>query len=108
MLSIKKTKEFSSTGQWNVKVRDLHTGKVTTTVFDAVMVCTGQHAYTHQPNFPGIETFKGKVMHSHDYKNSNGYENNRIVVIGVGNSGVDAAVELSRVTSQVKQPSWRL
>ena len=45
--------------------------------------------------------FKGRVVHSHDYKNSTGFEDKRIVIIGIGNSGGDAAVELSRVASQV-------
>ena len=41
------------------------------------------------------------MLHSHDYKNIAGYEDKRIVVVGIGNSGGDAAVELSRVASQV-------
>ena len=45
--------------------------------------------------------FKGKIIHSHDYKHASGYEDKRIVIIGIGNSGGDAAVELSRVASQV-------
>ena len=45
--------------------------------------------------------FKGKIIHSHDYKHSAGYEDKRIVIVGIGNSGGDAAVELSRVASQV-------
>ena len=48
-----------------------------------------------------IFRFKGRVVHSHDYKNSTGFEDKRIVIIGIGNSGGDAAVELSRVASQV-------
>lgn len=69
--------------------------------FDAVMVCTGHHAEKHIPEFPGLSNFKGKVLHSHDYRHPAGYENKRVVIIGIGNSGGDMAVELSRVASQV-------
>lgn len=52
-------------------------------------------------SFTGLDTFKGEIIHSHDYKTLTGYEDKRIVVIGIGNSGGDAAVELSRVAKQV-------
>ena len=48
-----------------------------------------------------MEKFKGKVSHSHDYKDFHGYEGQRVVVVGIGNSGGDIAVELSRTASQV-------
>ena len=48
-----------------------------------------------------IFRFKGHVLHSHDYKHMSGFEDKRILIIGIGNSGGDAAVELSRVASQV-------
>ncbi len=40
-------------------------------------------------------------MHTHDYKDTRGFEDKRVIVIGLGNSGGDAATELSRVTQQV-------
>ena len=48
-----------------------------------------------------MDQFKGEKIHSHDYRTSKGYENKRVVVVGIGNSGGDATVELSRVASQV-------
>jgi dimethylaniline monooxygenase (N-oxide forming) len=44
---------------------------------------------------------QGKILHSHDYKEPHGYENKRVVIVGMGNSSGDVAVELSKVTSQV-------
>ncbi|XP_070531991.1 flavin-containing monooxygenase 5-like isoform X2 [Ptychodera flava] len=56
------------------------------------------------------EDFQGRIVHTHDYKKSKGYEDKRIMVIGIGNSGADAAVELARVGSQVflstRRGSW--
>lgn len=49
----------------------------------------------------GLQDFQGKVIHTHDYRKPQGYEDKRVVIIGIGNSGVDSAVELSRVASQV-------
>ncbi len=49
----------------------------------------------------GMNTFKGKFFHSRDYKNPEEWRGKRIVVIGIGNSGGDIAVELSRMAKQV-------
>lgn len=49
----------------------------------------------------GIETFEGKYFHSWDYKGPEDMHGKRVVVIGIGNSGGDIAVETSRVAEQV-------
>ncbi len=51
--------------------------------------------------FPGIETFTGKYFHSRDYKTPEQWRNKKAIVIGIGNSGGDIAVELSRVTKHL-------
>ncbi|CAJ0919588.1 unnamed protein product, partial [Ranitomeya imitator] len=57
-----------------------------------------------------IETFKGQYLHSRDYKNPEQFKGKRVIVIGIGNSGGDIAVELSRTASQVflstRRGSW--
>lgn len=50
---------------------------------------------------PGIHTFTGKYFHSRDYKTPEEWRDKKVVVIGIGNSGGDLAVELSKVTKQV-------
>ena len=45
--------------------------------------------------------FQGEIVHTHDYKDHRGYEDKRVVVIGIGNSGGDVSVELSRIAKQV-------
>ncbi|KAJ8321896.1 hypothetical protein KUTeg_000367 [Tegillarca granosa] len=99
-------------GQWDVKIREKDTDNEENLVFDAVLVCTGHHADKNIPEFPGLSDFEGKVIHSHDYKTSEGYEDKNIVIIGIGNSGGDAAVELGRVANQLylstRRGSWVL
>ncbi|XP_046370349.2 flavin-containing monooxygenase 5-like isoform X1 [Haliotis rufescens] len=97
ILSVKKSRDYEQTGRWDLQVRDHKTGSEETQVFDAVMVCTGHHASKNVPEFTGQDDFQGKILHSQDYKDWTGYTGKRVVVVGVGNSGGDAAVELSRV-----------
>lgn len=99
--NVKKSEDFKTSGKWSVTTRDVTTGRTEDHVFDAVMLCTGHHADKNVPDFPGLQDFQGKVIHTHDYRKPQGYEDKRVVIIGIGNSGVDSAVELSRVASQV-------
>ncbi|XP_029474103.1 dimethylaniline monooxygenase [N-oxide-forming] 5-like isoform X2 [Rhinatrema bivittatum] len=108
--SVRKCPDFSSTGQWEV-VTEMD-GKQESAIFDAVLVCTGHHTDPHLPleSFPGIEKFKGRYFHSRDYKDPDEFLGKRIIVIGIGNSGGDIAVELSRTAQQVflstRRGSW--
>ncbi|XP_067388519.1 flavin-containing monooxygenase 3-like isoform X2 [Emydura macquarii macquarii] len=108
--SIKKHPDFSVTGQWDVVTeRD---GKEESAVFDLVMVCSGHHVYPNFPAdcFPGINKFKGSYFHSREYKEPEQFKGKRVLVIGLGNSGSDIAVELSHTASQVylssRSGSW--
>lgn len=99
--SVTKQPDFSTSGQWEVVTECA--GKKEVNVFDGVMVCTGHHTYAHLPldSFPGIEKFQGQYFHSREYKDPQSFAGKRIIVIGIGNSGGDLAVELSSVAKQV-------
>ncbi|TWW57657.1 Dimethylaniline monooxygenase [N-oxide-forming] 5 [Takifugu flavidus] len=102
VLQVKQRSDFSHSGQWDVETENKD-GKKERHVFDAVMICIGHHCNPNMPlqDFPGIDTFTGKYFHSRDYKTPEEWRNKKAVVIGIGNSGGDIAVELSRVTKQV-------
>lgn len=105
--SISPADDYQETGRWVVAVRDTRNNIKTRTTFDGVMVCTGHHSCPNMPSFPGMEEFQGKIMHTHCLKRVNGFEDQRVVVIGVGNSGLDAAAEISNVAKQVYVSSRR-
>ena len=54
----------------------------------------------------GIESFSGVVLHSHDYRDCKPFENKRIFIVGIGNSGLDIAVELAKVSKKVNQNKY--
>ncbi|XP_025111759.1 dimethylaniline monooxygenase [N-oxide-forming] 5-like [Pomacea canaliculata] len=101
VVSVKRAPDFLESGRWLIDTRDHKTGDTSRETFDAVMVCTGHHADKNVPHFAGLSDFQGKVQHSHDYRTAQGLEDKRVVVVGLGNSGVDLAVELSKVSKQV-------
>lgn len=99
--SIVKNDDFKNTGQWTVTVTNTETKKQSSLVASAVMVCTGHHSYPHIPVFSGLDRFKGQVIHTHSYKDCKPFEDKRVVIVGIGNSGGDIAVELGRASSKV-------
>lgn len=102
VVQIKQRSDFSHSGQWDVETENKD-GKKEKHIFDAVMICIGHHCQPNLPlhDFPGIDTFTGEYFHSRDYKVPEEWRNKKAVVVGIGNSGGDIAVELSRFTKQV-------
>lgn len=79
-------------GQWSIT---LSTGE--TREYDALVVCNGHHWDPNIPDYPG--EFDGTLMHSHAYKDPFtpvDMRGKNIVVVGMGNSGLDIASELSQ------------
>lgn len=101
VFSITKCQDFNVSGQWEVVT--LHEGKQELAIFDAVMVCTGFLTNPHLPLgcFPGIKTFKGQYFHSRQYKHPDIFKDKRVLVVGMGNSGTDIAVEASHLAKKV-------
>jgi dimethylaniline monooxygenase (N-oxide forming) len=91
--------EQASQGQRSVRMR--RGEEVTTETFGAVVVCSGRDHYPQMPALPGSDTFAGQVLHSSRYTGPEAFVGKRVVVAGVGSSGVDIATELSSVAQQV-------
>ncbi|PIC35760.1 hypothetical protein B9Z55_015014 [Caenorhabditis nigoni] len=101
VLNIERSENYEADGTWKVTYQNPE-GKVFEDMFDGVLVCSGHHAIPHWPTpFQGQNEFKGRIVHSHDYKDHKGYEDKVVVVVGIGNSGIDVAVEQSRIAKQV-------
>ena len=89
-------------GGWRVAWRDLESGEEGADVYGAVFVANGHHwnARWPEPAFPGQDDFDGVQLHVHDYKTPDVLEDKRVLVLGIGNSACDIAVEASRIASR--------
>jgi dimethylaniline monooxygenase (N-oxide forming) len=70
-----------------------------TNLYDAVLVANGHHwdARWPEPAFPGADAFDGEQIHAHEYREPEALRGKRVLVLGIGNSAVDIAVESSRI-----------
>jgi cation diffusion facilitator CzcD-associated flavoprotein CzcO len=77
-------------GRWLVKVH--HSRSY---LCEQVVIATGVN---HTPNIPAIESkekFTGKLIHSSVYKEPTPFAGQRVLVVGMGNSGAEIALDLS-------------
>lgn len=90
-------------GGFEVTTRSRDDGReATVRRYDHVLVANGHHWDPRwpEPSFPGSETFPGQQVHAHYYRTPDLFEGRRVVVLGIGNSATDLAVESSRVAAE--------
>ena len=92
----------SGDGGWDVTVRRRGAKRTTKQRYSAVLVANGHHWNPRwpEPAFPGADTFTGVQTHSHYYKTFDDYVDKRVLVLGIGNSACDIAVETSKVAER--------
>jgi hypothetical protein len=85
-------------GVWEVA-----TERGETRLYDALLVANGHHWDPRwpEPAFPGSESFDGVQMHAHSYVDNSDLHGKNVVVLGMGNSAMDIAVEAAQVASNV-------
>jgi dimethylaniline monooxygenase (N-oxide forming) len=85
-------------GGWEVTIEDAD-GKRETNRYRGVVVANGHHWDPRwpEPAFPGSEEFEGEQIHVHHYREPDVLPGKRVLVLGIGNSATDVAVESSRI-----------
>jgi hypothetical protein len=88
-------------GGWDMTLEG-EDGKRRTERYRAVLVANGHHWNPRwpEPAFPGSEEFAGEQIHVHHYREADVLVDKRVLVLGIGNSAVDIAVESSRIAEK--------
>ncbi|MGW7028266.1 flavin-containing monooxygenase [Streptomyces xanthophaeus] len=60
----------------------------------AVVVATGFNHTPALPDWPGREAYTGRLLHAADYRAPGPYAGQDVLVVGVGNTGAEIAVDL--------------
>ncbi|MEM6318262.1 MAG: NAD(P)/FAD-dependent oxidoreductase [Bacteroidota bacterium] len=84
-----------------VSVKKENGNWVTTTKEEAtfhsekVIVATGVNRVPNIPSWPGQKDFVGTILHAREYKNAQPFRNKKVLVVGMGNTGAELALDLS-------------
>ena len=82
-----RTVEFDEESQtFLVTAHDLKNDVVSTEEFDHVIVANGHFSTPNVPEFPGFDTFGGRVLHAHDFRDALEFKDKDILIIGTSYS----------------------
>lgn len=90
-------------GKWEVALRSGERRR-----YASVLVANGHLWDPRRPTFPG--RFDGVTIHSHSYRTADPFVDKNVLVVGIGNSAVDIAVDLCRrarsVCLSTRRSAW--
>jgi dimethylaniline monooxygenase (N-oxide forming) len=90
-------------GAWTVRLQDGEERR-----YRAVLVANGHLWDPRWPEFPGH--FDGHVIHSHYYRTADPFKDKHVLIVGIGNSAVDIAVDVCRqaksTTLSTRRSAW--
>lgn len=75
-------------GVWEVQTQD-----ASYQAFNLV-VATGYNREPYLPEWPGQSSFRGRILHSSEYRNGAPFQDQKVLVVGFGNSGGEIAIDL--------------
>lgn len=61
----------------------------------ALVIATGYNHTAKLPDWPGLESYTGRVLHSSEYRNPAVLDAQTVLVVGPGNSGAEIAADLA-------------
>ncbi|CAK7355817.1 unnamed protein product [Dovyalis caffra] len=70
-------------------------------IYDAVVICNGHYTEPRIAQIPGISSWPGKQMHSHNYRTPEGFQDQVVILIGSSASSVDISREIAGVAKEV-------
>lgn len=60
-----------------------------------VIVATGYMHTPRRPDWPGLDLYRGRLLHSLDYRNAEPFRGADVLVVGAGSSAMDIAADLA-------------
>ena len=97
---------------WTLSVLDKISNTVNKFSCNFLFMCSGYYSYKQgfTPEFPGIDQFKGKVVHPQFWQQDLDYRNKRVVVIGSGATAMTIvpamAKDVAKITMLQRSPTF--
>lgn len=76
-------------GGFEVTARDGESDTEECQFFEHVIVATGHFSFPHVPHYPGFESFNGRILHAHDFRDAREFEGKDILILGTSYSAED-------------------
>ncbi len=81
--------ERKDNGKFRVIAQDIVNDSETDEEYDHVIVASGHFSTPNVPEFPGFDTFNGRILHAHDFRDAREFAGKDILIIGTSYSAED-------------------
>ena len=78
-----------ASGLFTVSVKDLKADEVVSETFDHVIVASGHFSTPNVPEFEGMDSFNGRIMHAHDFRDALEFKDKDLLLVGTSYSAED-------------------
>lgn len=95
------------TGRFTLTAHDLKNDTVSVEEFDYVVVATGHFSVPNAPHFDGFDTFNGRVLHAHDFRDALEFKDKDILLIGTSYSAEDIGSQCYKYGARSITGSYR-
>lgn len=96
-----------TTGLFTVTVKDLPKNQVSSREFDNVVVASGHFSTPNVPQFEGFESFNGRILHAHDFRDAVEFKGQDILIIGTSYSAEDIGSQCHKYGCKSVTVSYR-
>ena len=86
--NVMNVEQKSANDKFKVIYKDIKNDKEGTEEFDYLVVATGHFSTPNIVKFDGFDIFKGRILHSHSFRNAQEFKGQNILVIGSSYSGM--------------------
>jgi len=104
---VRDVRYIKDADQFLVRVVDLLNQKDAEELFDYVVVANGHFSVPNLPTFAGIETFPGRVIHGHDFRDAAEFQGQRLLIVGASYSAEDIALQSKKYGAASVTCSYR-
>jgi len=93
----------SENNEWTVRVSRLDTGDETVMTCNFLYMCQGYYNQDkgYMPEWPGMDSFRGRIIHPMEWTEDTDYEGKRILVIGSGATAATVVPEFCKKAAHV-------
>jgi len=97
----------AETGQFTVSVDELTTGTSRSEDFDYVVVASGHFSTPNVPYFEGAETYAGRLLHGHDFRDALEFKDQDVLIVGSSYSAEDIGSQCYKYGCKSVTASYR-
>ena len=93
--------------QFSVTSKNIIDNKITNEIFDNVVVASGHFSVPFIPEYEGMNSFPGRILHSHDFRDAEEFRNKNVIVLGSSYSAEDIALQCYKYGAETVTIGYR-